>query len=256
MLLRVRAPGRVVPPTVVLYPAGDEWECDCPSRVNPCEHVAAAAIALGPQETGSRPAPLPAAEWAHVGYRFTRGEGELRLARALVAPDGTETPLVGPLTALLADPARAARVQVEEADLHVDRLLALGPAAGRGVLPPTRLEGVLRILAGAKRVTLDGRPGGDLRGGGAAAGDAGRRHRTGGRARGAPHHHRRSPGAGHRLPGGGAAGGRGARDAPPPRRDGADRPLAAEPPRAAHLRRRRARGSSSPRCCPIWRGER
>ncbi len=47
IVLRVRAPGRPVAPTVVLYPTENEWECDCPSRVSPCEHVAAAAIVLG-----------------------------------------------------------------------------------------------------------------------------------------------------------------------------------------------------------------
>src|SRR6266700_2093993 len=52
VVLRVRAPGRVVAPTVVLYPTETEWECDCPSRVSPCEHVAAAAIALGAGKPG------------------------------------------------------------------------------------------------------------------------------------------------------------------------------------------------------------
>ena len=47
IVLRIRAPGRVVPSTVVLYPTENEWECDCPSRVSPCEHVAAVAITLG-----------------------------------------------------------------------------------------------------------------------------------------------------------------------------------------------------------------
>ena len=48
--LRVRAAGRTVPVTVVLYPGDapgdDAWECDCPSRVDPCEHVVAAAVSL------------------------------------------------------------------------------------------------------------------------------------------------------------------------------------------------------------------
>src|SRR3712207_3508441 len=54
-VLRVKAPGRAVQPTVTLYPGegpGDEaWECDCPSRVDPCEHVVAAAIALQQSDT-------------------------------------------------------------------------------------------------------------------------------------------------------------------------------------------------------------
>src|SRR5262245_32328744 len=47
IVLRVRAPGRAVAVTSVIYPTENEWECDCPSRFSPCEHVAAAAIVLG-----------------------------------------------------------------------------------------------------------------------------------------------------------------------------------------------------------------
>jgi uncharacterized Zn finger protein len=57
IVLRVRAPGRAVPWTVVLYPEDDAWECDCPSKVDPCEHSVAAAIAL--QQGESQAAPLP-----------------------------------------------------------------------------------------------------------------------------------------------------------------------------------------------------
>jgi uncharacterized Zn finger protein len=90
IVLRVRAPGRVVPPTVVLYPSENEWECDCPSRISPCEHVAAAAIVLGEAKTDApQAAPAPvAALGARVGYRFSRAEGGLRLGRVLVAADG------------------------------------------------------------------------------------------------------------------------------------------------------------------------
>ncbi|MES1166164.1 MAG: SWIM zinc finger family protein, partial [Verrucomicrobiota bacterium] len=58
IVLRVRAPGKIVPATAVLYPTGSEWECDCPSRMSPCEHVAAAAISLSGAE---RPADSAAA---------------------------------------------------------------------------------------------------------------------------------------------------------------------------------------------------
>ena len=186
IVLRVRAPGRVVAPTVVLYPTENEWECDCPSRVSPCEHVAAAAIALTPpaDEAASDPPPspspsssspssvgvgvgvgLPAAgpplastsAFRRVAYRLARAPDGLRLTRVLVAPGGVESPLVGSLTALVADPARAAGLQVEESDLQADRFLDLG-AGTRGVLAPGKLDGLMRILAGASGVTLDGQP--------------------------------------------------------------------------------------------------
>jgi uncharacterized Zn finger protein len=83
IVLRVRSPGRVVAPTAVLYPTENETECDCPSRVSPCEHVAAAVIALsgagaaapgaGADAGGGAGAPVAVVERpapARVGYRF------------------------------------------------------------------------------------------------------------------------------------------------------------------------------------------
>jgi hypothetical protein len=185
IVLRVRSPGRPVAATAVLYPGGGEWECDCPSRVDPCEHVAAAAIALAGAEAGGEvragdaraaapdgggagtggapvagaalPRPAPTTDWLRVGYRLSRAPDGLRLARVLVAGGaGAETPLAGTLTALLADPARAARLQAEEADLQADRLIGTG--APRAVLSPMKLEGLLRFLSGSDRVRLDDLP--------------------------------------------------------------------------------------------------
>jgi len=158
IVLRVRAPGRVVPPTVVLYPTENEWECDCPSRVSPCEHVAAAAIVLGePKGQGEAPAAAPSgALGARVGYRFLRASEGLRLSRVLIAADGAETPLEGALRARLASPTAAAELQIEEADLRADGLLEIGGGGARGVLSPTKLDGLMQILAGAPRVTVDG----------------------------------------------------------------------------------------------------
>ncbi|HXU02164.1 MAG TPA: DEAD/DEAH box helicase [Polyangia bacterium] len=160
IVLRVRSPGRVVAPTAVLYPTENETECDCPSRVSPCEHVAAAAIALSAGEgRGGADAPVAVAQRpaaARVGYRFERAEGGLRLARVLIAADGTETVLATELTAVIADPARAAQVQIEEVDLQADRLLGTGAAARKVALQPGKLLALVGILAGAARVTLDG----------------------------------------------------------------------------------------------------
>ncbi len=161
IVLRVRAPGRVVPPTVVLYPTENEWECDCPSRISPCEHVAAVAITLGEAKSEAAEAgTVPAtALGARVGYRFVRAEEGLQLGRVLVAGDGVETALEGGLRPRLANPTEAAALQVEEADLQVDALLATGGGA-RGVLSPGKLHGVMQLLAGAPRISVDGVPAG------------------------------------------------------------------------------------------------
>ena len=69
--------------------------------------------------------------------------------------DEIETPLASTLSALLSRPADAATVSPEEVDLRADQLL--GPGS-RAALPVTKLDALLRLLAGSSRVLLDGRP--------------------------------------------------------------------------------------------------
>ena len=86
--LRVRAAGRSVALTVVLYPGDEAWECDCPGRVDPCEHVVAAAISLQQAEKQDAPLVTTASRWSRVVYRFTRVAGGLELHRTLAHADG------------------------------------------------------------------------------------------------------------------------------------------------------------------------
>jgi superfamily II DNA or RNA helicase len=173
IVARVRSPGRAVAPTVVLYPGEREWDCDCGGRVSPCEHVAAAAIGLlqGPEDTAdssgeaaaveARPAPRPAPRvWGRIIYRLERADGGLRASRGIVyvtpgEAAASEVPLASTLSALLSRPADAATVSPEEVDLRADQLL--GPGS-RAALPATKLDALLRLLAGCDRVLLDGRP--------------------------------------------------------------------------------------------------
>jgi superfamily II DNA or RNA helicase len=158
VVLRVRAQGRAVPAQVVLYPGQDEWECDCPGRQRPCEHLTAAAIALG-QAVGDgdgagAPVKSSAELWARVAYRFAQADAGLVLRRVILRADGTVTPLEGTLSALLSRPAEARALQVEQCDLQADRLLE---TAARAILPPTKLDALIRVLVGCRMVFLDGR---------------------------------------------------------------------------------------------------
>ena len=160
IVLRVKAPGRPVAPTVVLYPGEREWDCDCGGRMNPCEHVAAAAIALTAGETESASSgPPPAAEvWGRLVYRLARAGEGLRLERFIASGaqgQVQEQPLVGTLTSLLSKPALAGKVQPEQHDLKADLLLGTG---GRGVLPPSKLDALIQVLIDARDVRLDGVP--------------------------------------------------------------------------------------------------
>lgn len=156
IVLRVRAQGRAVPAQVVIYPTEDEWDCDCPGRMRPCEHLSASAIALAQAEgEGGEGKPIPTAEsWSRVSYRFSSVDGGVTLRRTVVKGDGSEVPLDGTLSALLSRPAEAKSLHVEQCDLQADRLLESG---ARGVLPPSKLDALIRVLLGCRMVFLDGR---------------------------------------------------------------------------------------------------
>jgi superfamily II DNA or RNA helicase len=144
VVLRVKAPGRPVAYAVVLYPADLDWECNCDGRIDPCEHVCAAAIALQTQGPELQTAQQ---KWLHVIYRFSRVSGGLQLKRSL---DDQE---LGSLAAMLQTPLKS-RIQVEQHDLAVDRLLGAGR---RGALSPDLLRSLLSALPPARYVLLDGR---------------------------------------------------------------------------------------------------
>ena len=152
IVLRVRDKGRAVAPTVVLYPGEREWDCDCGSRISPCEHIAAAAIAIGSGEIAEAAVPQAKTAWGRIAYRFSRAEGGLRVRRSILR-EGQETPLEQTLSSYLSKPALAGTVQPEQHDLAADGLLQ---SAARGTLPPTKLDALLRVLAGAENVSLDG----------------------------------------------------------------------------------------------------
>uniref|UniRef100_UPI00189122BA SWIM zinc finger family protein n=1 Tax=Myxococcus sp. AB025B TaxID=2562794 RepID=UPI00189122BA len=154
--LRVRSSGRPVPFTVTLYPADEAWECDCPSRVDPCEHVVAAALSLQQAEKTDAPMETAATRWSRVVYHFSRTGDGLLLKRTLAHADGREEALDGSLASYMAKPAQAAQLQVEQADLLADRILE--QRRTRGALAPETLEALLKVLVQARNVLLDGRP--------------------------------------------------------------------------------------------------
>ncbi|NMO13956.1 DEAD/DEAH box helicase [Pyxidicoccus fallax] len=180
-VLRVRAAGRPTPLTTVLYPEDEIWECDCKGRVDPCEHVVAAAVFFHQSQSQRAPTPrapaprAPAAPAAsrpvasqapatarpggapakpeRMVYRFKRVDGGLQLERLVVRPDNTARLLARSLASVLTNPVEAARIHVDPCDLVADKLL-LKPT--KGALPPERLEALLRALEPARTVIFDG----------------------------------------------------------------------------------------------------
>jgi len=165
--LRVRNLGDGVVPTVTLYLEDEEWTCDCGAAVDPCAHIAAAAVAVHQNTavaTDSQAPPQPedgqnldssasSPPARKLVYCLWSNPEGIALSRELLSRDGTSTPLRMSLN----DPAARALVKElmpREQDLTLDRLI--GSALGRYQLGPT-LRAVFTALDGAFQVKLDGR---------------------------------------------------------------------------------------------------
>jgi len=150
---RISTRGGLVCPLVTLYPNEDEWDCECTSREDPCEHVAAAVIALRKARQQGLELPQNGDGRGRIGYRFSRTSAGLAMERVVVA--GKDSP---PLRAALASVA-SGRVDgpeflATEADLAVEQLLG---ARAHGLVPRGFTEGLLKALEGATDILLDGR---------------------------------------------------------------------------------------------------
>jgi hypothetical protein len=151
-VLRVKAPGRAVSPTVVLYLEDNEWECDCPNSEDTCAHVVAAVLALAQARKDGLALPTSQSTGGKVRYRFRRDGGGLALDRVIATPDGQEHPITQTLSAVVSSRVPGPTVSPEQADLNVDRILG---TRVRGRLPADRVIHVLTTLAGHGEVFLD-----------------------------------------------------------------------------------------------------
>ncbi len=165
---RVRGTDALAAPEVTLYLEDEEWSCTCPSRVDPCPHVVALALAVdqglvgdaraearsgAPIARTDSPAAPRAGRALQLRYSFSRSRGTLYLERHVGWPDGREEPLVGSLLKLTR--TGGPELLPTAADLTVDRI-----AGGfrQGIVPTARVREILGLLEGADRVDLDGHP--------------------------------------------------------------------------------------------------
>ncbi len=151
MTFRVRAATHPVAPTVTLYLDDGEWSCDCGGKVDPCPHVAAAAIATSQAAEGgatlARTAPAPE---AHIGYRLATRDGRLTMARVIVR-EAKDEPIRG---SVASDAVRLKQPDLSPThdDIRIDRIVA---SSSRDVIPLERMSDILDALSSATDITLD-----------------------------------------------------------------------------------------------------
>ncbi len=142
VVARVSVPGSAVTPSVSLYPDGSEWECNCGSVLDACEHVAAVVIAR-------RQGFVSKARRSPLEYRLYRSSEGIRLERGYESESRFQTVEL-PLERLSEPPFEAAPVDREiEKDLR---------GCYRGVIDKQASPRVLEALSRSRKVTLDGVP--------------------------------------------------------------------------------------------------
>src|SRR5262249_56821945 len=102
---------------VVLHLDAATWECDCPGPDDPCEHVAAAAIAWHRAREDNRA--LPSADEGGIRYALSRARTGLALERQVVCGEMVTRLEVG-LRALLAGRVPGPRVLASARDLDIE----------------------------------------------------------------------------------------------------------------------------------------
>ena len=157
LVLQVRSQQReIIPHRVTLFPEEGSWECTC-GGADPCEHVAAAVIAVrndqcAKQEAIEGSAPLG------VSYRFFRvpGGDSLRFERWLVGGGLPETRLTSTLREIVGGMQSGRRPSVPHRFTKDD--FAVDLALGEGSSFRGSLRWLCEPLSRCAGVSLDGDP--------------------------------------------------------------------------------------------------
>lgn len=153
--LRVKTGKGLGAPQVTLHPKDEDWECSCNSPDDPCEHIAAAVIAVRNAAKGGEDLPTQGEGRGRIVYCLEDRAGQLYMTREIEF-EGKRTVLRGSLLAVAAGGKRKGPDFIATpADIAIDRRLAPRPADTR--IKPN-LSNLVDKMTGIGRVFLDGKP--------------------------------------------------------------------------------------------------
>ncbi|NRA43937.1 MAG: DEAD/DEAH box helicase [Oligoflexales bacterium] len=153
VILTVLEPNKAVNPVTTLWPDDEDWNCDCGSKEDPCEHVVAAVIAIKRANEQGVKLPQASVKVADIEYHFTSNADALNFTR-FVSQDGKKEVLGVSLSALASGRIDGPALAPTKEDLTVDHVID-GNRKG-GILPAKILKEVIKSLQGCERVYLDG----------------------------------------------------------------------------------------------------
>ena len=160
VFFRVATRGGLISPGVALRAAECDWECDCPSRADACEHVAASVIALRRARQRGEALPQASDPSGRVRYAFSRSGGGLSFEREIVrgaqTSEGESVVLLETTLAAIASGRVDGPPFVATAtDIAVES--ALG-SRRRGPMPREAMNRLLNALGDESDIRLDGQP--------------------------------------------------------------------------------------------------
>jgi hypothetical protein len=145
--------GTMIPITVRLFPDDAEWECQCSTGDDACEHVAAAVIAWRRTQEQGGELPEPP-QRGTIGYRFERSGGALALQRVIVHHTGIH-PLRSTLAAIADGKVDGPQFVASQADLAAE--LVLGTHR-KGRIERSLVMSLFRKLGACSDIRLDDCP--------------------------------------------------------------------------------------------------
>ncbi|OGQ90887.1 MAG: hypothetical protein A2289_09870 [Deltaproteobacteria bacterium RIFOXYA12_FULL_58_15] len=169
--VRITTKGSLVARAVLLYPEDEDWQCECESGEDACEHVAAAVIAVHQARKQGDPSSATSAdaEGVHdqasnltnavspassgrLGYRLDRDGDELHLRRVIVT-GRKETTLYTSLT-VAAKGHEGTSFVTNRQDLAIDKACAGFTGGG---IPTPQIPSLFEALIDAPDLTYNGK---------------------------------------------------------------------------------------------------
>ena len=155
---RIAIKNKAVSPIVTFWPEDEDAYCDCSSPQEPCEHIAAAAIALKQNLVQKKQQPDPSSEGTRLIYQLTEKENELHFERIIVEKD-KQTPLRESLIAkvggLTSGRTVGLNLPVTKNDFAIEA--ALGQKKW-GAIDKDKIETLFKELRNAPYVELNNKP--------------------------------------------------------------------------------------------------
>lgn len=155
IILSIIVKNKPINPTVSLWPNEEDWNCDCHSNTDPCEHVIASVIAVKQAQENGKKLPQLKETIGEINYHFSQKDGFLYFERKVLLSGRSELLSVS-LTALSSGRIKGPKLAPDKIDINADYILDGNRSGGK--LSQQILHKLITVLGPCTRVFLDNKP--------------------------------------------------------------------------------------------------